>query len=202
MCTDPRGQLTIRLNLWTGGIARGRDVARWIWRAAAVMSMVWLSTLAHGQESTGYIGTSAWVLEGPEVGRITAKSSKTSPRRLGAESIRLLDLGNDGQWHWIALKDVSTMFGDGYLELATTQIDSVVFLSSCDGVVKDVERFFGVQPRDERGLSEGQFSSLALGWCGSVRRRCHLPRPAVGQAVVGAFAHCQAERTPNVELWP
>ena len=113
------------------------------------MSMVWLSTLAHGQESTGYIGTSAWVLEGewdatPSLEDLSSAAQERSPSDL-------LDLGNDGQWHWIALKDVSTMFGDGYLELATTQIDSVVFLSSCDGVLKDVERFFGVQPRDKRG---------------------------------------------------
>jgi len=125
------------------------------------MSMVWLSTLAHGQESTGYIGTSAWVLEGewdasPSLEDLSSAAQERSPSDL-------LDLGNDGQWHWIALKDVSTMFGDGYLELATTQIDSVVFLSSCDGVVKDVERFFGVQPRDKRGLTRGNFPTLPLG---------------------------------------
>ena len=122
---------------------------------------------------------------------------ETSPRRPKSGSTHLLDLGNDGQWHWIALKDVSTMFGHGYLELATTQIDSLVFLSSCDGVVKDVDCTFLACPTARPQTEWGNFTDGTLPYVsarsGSVRGRQDLPRGAVGQAFVGAFARGESE---------
>ena len=83
-----------------------------------------------------YIGEMAVELEGtwdanPTLERLqTAAQAETS-------SDPLINLGNDGQWHWIELKGLSRAFGSQFLEVATAQIDSLTFLSTCNGNLKD-----------------------------------------------------------------
>ncbi|MEC7693373.1 MAG: 7TM diverse intracellular signaling domain-containing protein [Bacteroidota bacterium] len=114
-----------------------------------------------------YIGEMAVELEGTWDANPTLERLQTAPKRNIADP--LINLGNDGQWHWIELTGLSRAFGSQFLEVATAQIDSLTFLSTCNGNLKDGPLHLnGVSIRgtsDGRGqsLTDGTFPMFPLG---------------------------------------
>ena len=106
-----------------------------------------------------YIGEMAVELEGTWDANPTLERLQTAPKRNIADP--LINLGNDGQWHWIELTGLSRAFGSQFLEVATAQIDSLTFLSTCNGNLKDGPLHLnGVSIR---GTSDGMGQSLTYG---------------------------------------
>ena len=106
-----------------------------------------------------YIGEIAVELEGTWDANPTLERLQTAPKRNIADP--LINLGNDGQWHWIELTGLSRAFGSQFLEVATAQIDSLTFLSTCNGNLKDGPLHLnGVSIR---GTSDGMGQSLTDG---------------------------------------
>ena len=106
-----------------------------------------------------YIGEMAVELEGTWDANPTLERLQTAPRRNLTDP--LINLGNDGQWHWIELTGLSRAFGSQFLEVATAQIDSLTFLSTCNGNLKDGPLHLnGVSIR---GTSDGMGQSLTDG---------------------------------------
>ena len=106
-----------------------------------------------------YIGEMAVELEGTWDANPTLERLQTAPKRNIADP--LINLGNDGQWHWIELTGLSRAFGSQFLEVATAQIDSLTFLSTCNGNLKDGPLHLnGVSIR---GTSDGMGQSLTDG---------------------------------------
>lgn len=106
-----------------------------------------------------YIGEMAVELEGTWDAYPTLERLQTAPKRNIADP--LINLGNDGQWHWIELTGLSRAFGSQFLEVATAQIDSLTFLSTCNGNLKDGPLHLnGVSIR---GTSDGMGQSLTDG---------------------------------------
>ena len=114
-----------------------------------------------------YIGEMAVELEGTWDAQPTLERLQAAPRRNIAEP--LINLGNDGQWHWMELTGLSRAFGSQFLEVATAQIDSLTFLSTCNGNLKDGPLHLnGVSIRrtsDRMGqsLTDGTFPMFPLG---------------------------------------
>ena len=106
-----------------------------------------------------YIGEMAVELKGTWDANPTLERLQTAPKRNIADP--LINLGNDGQWHWIELTGLSRAFGSQFLEVATAQIDSLTFLSTCNGILKDGPLHLnGVSIR---GTSDGMGQSLTDG---------------------------------------
>ena len=106
-----------------------------------------------------YIGEMAVELEGTWNANPTLERLESAPKRKVEEP--LINLGNDGEWHWIELKGLSRAFGSQFLEVATAQIDSLTFLSTCNGNLKDGPLHLnGVSIR---GTSDGMGQSLTDG---------------------------------------
>ena len=106
-----------------------------------------------------YIGEMAVELEGTWDANPSLERLQTAPKRNIADP--LINLGNDGQWHWIELTGLSRAFGSQFLEVATAQIDSLTFLSTCNGILKDGPLHLnGVSIR---GTSDGMGQSLTDG---------------------------------------
>ena len=106
-----------------------------------------------------YIGEMAVELEGTWDANPSLERLQTAPKRNIADP--LINLGNDGQWHWIELTGLSRAFGSQFLEVATAQIDSLTFLSTCNGNLKDGPLHLnGVSIR---GTSDGMGQSLTDG---------------------------------------
>ena len=106
-----------------------------------------------------YIGEMAVELEGEWNGDPSLELLQAAPKRPIEE--KLINLGNDGQWHWIELTGLSRAFGSQFLEVATAQIDSLTFLSTCNGNLKDGPLHLnGVSIR---GTSDGMGQSLTDG---------------------------------------
>ena len=106
-----------------------------------------------------YIGEMAVELEGTWNANPTLERLESAPKRKVEEP--LINLGNDGAWHWIELKGLSRAFGSQFLEVATAQIDSLTFLSTCNGNLKDGPLHLnGVSIR---GTSDGMGQSLTDG---------------------------------------
>lgn len=106
-----------------------------------------------------YIGEMAVELEGNWDANPTLERLQKAPR--GNLTDPLINLGNDGQWHWIELTGLSRAFGSQFLEVATAQIDSLTFLSTCNGNLKDGPMHLnGVSIR---GTSDGMGQSLTDG---------------------------------------
>ena len=114
-----------------------------------------------------YIGEMAVELEGEWNGDPSLELLQAAPKRPIEE--KLINLGNDGQWHWIELSGLSSAFGSQYLEVATAQIDSLALFSTCNGMLKDgPRRLNGVSSRGARdvnhgSIAEGHFPRFPLG---------------------------------------
>lgn len=114
-----------------------------------------------------YIGEMAVELEGTWDAHPTLERLQAAPRRNIPEP--LINLGNDGQWHWIELKGLSRAFDSQFLEVATAQIDSLTFLSTCNGNLKDGPLHLngvsirGTSDRMGQSLTDGTFPMFPLG---------------------------------------
>ena len=114
-----------------------------------------------------YIGEMAVELEGTWNAYPTLERLQAAPKRKIEEP--LINLGNDGEWHWIELKGLSRAFGSQFLEVATAQIDSLTFLSTCNGNLKDGPLHLngvsirGSSDRMGRSLTDGTFPKFPLG---------------------------------------
>ena len=114
-----------------------------------------------------YIGEMAVELEGTWDANPPLDRLQSAPKRNITDP--LINLGNDGQWHWIELKGLSRAFGAQFLEVATAQIDSLTFLSTCNGNLKDGPLHLnGVTVRGTSGrlgqsLASGTFPKFPLG---------------------------------------
>ena len=140
----------------------GADQVRWMLRVLPFLLLLAWTGDATSQTRGGqdrYIGEMAVELEGTWDANPTLERLQTAPKRNIADP--LINLGNDGQWHWIELTGLSRAFGSQFLEVATAQIDSLTFLSTCNGNLKDGPLHLnGVSIR---GTSDGMGQSLTYG---------------------------------------
>ncbi len=114
-----------------------------------------------------YVGDIAAILEGDWDDNPSINRLQSAPKRSVEEKV--LDFGNDGKWHWIELRGLMSLFGTQYLEVATSQIDSISFLSTCDGKIKDGPwHLNGLTSRggsdvNQHPLAEGHYPRFPLG---------------------------------------
>lgn len=140
-----------------------------MWRLLSIVLLLMVLAPAHAQNSRAqdrFVGDLAAELEGEWNAHPSLEQLRNASKRTLEE--KLINLGNDGEWHWIELNGFSSSFGAQYLEVATTQIDSIVFLSTCDGAIKDGPwQIHGVPSRggarSQRYSSDGAFPRFPLG---------------------------------------
>ncbi len=148
----------------------GAGQVRWMLRVLSLLlSLAWTgdatSQTRGGQDR--YIGKMAVELEGTWDANPPLERLRSAPKRNITDP--LINLGNDGQWHWIELKGLSRAFGAQFLEVATAQIDSLTFLSTCNGNLKDGPLHLngvtirGTSGRLGQSLESGTFPKFPLG---------------------------------------
>ena len=148
----------------------GAGQVRWMLHVHSLLLLLaWTcdaTSQTHGVRDR-YIGEMAVELEGTWDAHPTLERLQAAPRRNIPEP--LINLGNDGQWHWIELKGLSRAFGSQFLEVATAQIDSLTFLSTCNGNLKDGPLHLngvsirGTSDRMGQSLTDGTFPMFPLG---------------------------------------
>ena len=148
----------------------GAGQVRWMLHVLSLLLLLsWTcdaTSQTHGIRDR-YIGEMAVELEGTWDAHPTLERLQAAPRRNIPEP--LINLGNDGQWHWIELKGLSRAFDSQFLEVATAQIDSLTFLSTCNGNLKDGPLHLngvsirGTSDRMGQSLTDGTFPMFPLG---------------------------------------
>ena len=148
----------------------GAGQVRWMLHVLSLLLLLsWTcdaTSQTHGIRDR-YIGEMAVELEGTWDAHPTLERLQAAPRRNIPEP--LINLGNDGQWHWIELKGLSRAFDSQFLEVATAQIDSLTFLSTCNGNLKDGPLHLngvsirGTSDRMGQSLTDGTFPKFPLG---------------------------------------
>lgn len=148
----------------------GAGQVRWMLHVLSLLLLfAWTcdaTSQTHGVRDR-YIGEMAVELEGTWDAHPTLERLQAAPRRNIPEP--LINLGNDGQWHWIELKGLSRAFDSQFLEVATAQIDSLTFLSTCNGNLKDGPLHLngvsirGTSDRMGQSLTDGTFPMFPLG---------------------------------------
>ena len=148
----------------------GAGQVRWMLHVLSLLLFLsWTcdaTSQTHGIQDR-YIGEMAVELEGTWDAHPTLERLQAAPRRNIPEP--LINLGNDGQWHWIELKGLSRAFDSQFLEVATAQIDSLTFLSTCNGNLKDGPLHLngvsirGTSDRMGQSLTDGTFPMFPLG---------------------------------------
>lgn len=148
----------------------GAGQVRWMLHVLSLLLLLaWTcdaTSQTHGVRDR-YIGEMAVELEGTWDAHPTLERLQAAPRRNIPEP--LINLGNDGQWHWIELKGLSRAFDSQFLEVATAQIDSLTFLSTCNGNLKDGPLHLngvsirGTSDRMGQSLTDGTFPMFPLG---------------------------------------
>ena len=148
----------------------GAGQVRWMLHVLSLLLLLsWTcdaTSQTHGIRDR-YIGEMAVELEGTWDAHPTLERLQAAPRRNIPEP--LINLGNDGQWHWIELKGLSRAFDSQFLEVATAQIDSLTFLSTCNGNLKDGPLHLngvsirGTSDRMGQSLTDGAFPKFPLG---------------------------------------
>ena len=148
----------------------GAGQVRWMLRVLSLLLLLAWTGEATSQTRGGqdrYIGEMAVELGGTWDANPTLERLQAAPRRKISDP--LINLGNDGQWHWIELKGLSRAFGAQFLEVATAQIDSLTFLSTCNGNLKDGPLHLngvsirGTSNRLGQSLASGTFPKFPLG---------------------------------------
>ena len=82
---------------------------------------------------TPFIGRQAIILEGEWSADAALDDLKGAAQRSGTSGV--LNLGNDGLWHWVRLDVPASSKAGSYLEIASAQTDSIVVMAVCDETV-------------------------------------------------------------------
>ena len=96
---------------------------------------------AKAQFESNFIGRECSVLEGSWGSEPSLADLEGAARERSLTGV--VNLGNDGAWHWVRVELLSSAFGGKHLELATAQLDSVVVMTACNGVVHHREEAIG-----------------------------------------------------------
>ncbi len=82
---------------------------------------------------TPFIGRQAIILDGEWSADAALDDLKGAAQRSGTSGV--LNLGNDGLWHWVRLDVPASSKAGSYLEIASAQTDSIVVMAVCDETV-------------------------------------------------------------------
>ena len=100
----------------------------------AVMAMFAAPFAADGASpSTPFVGRQAVILEGDWGANAALADLGRAPEQAGTSGV--LNLGNDGLWHWVRLDVPASAKVGSYLEIASAQTDSIVVMAVCDQTV-------------------------------------------------------------------
>ena len=83
--------------------------------------------------SSNFMGRHAAVLEGHWRATSTLQElseAQDAPNEAGSTGV--LNLGNDGSWHWVRVDIPASTKAGSYLEIATAQTDSIVVIAACN----------------------------------------------------------------------
>ena len=114
-----------------------------MWHSIAKLSGICCALIAFGvgipgeivaQSTSRLIGRQATILEGAWMGNAGIEELSAAPGTQNQSG--LINLGNDGEWHWVRVQIPTSLEGGKYLEVATAQIDSLVALASCKGTLQ------------------------------------------------------------------
>ena len=80
--------------------------------------------------SSQFLGRQAAILKGDWSADARLADLKGAPEQPGTSGV--LNMGNDGLWHWIRMDIPAAANGGSYLEIASAQTDSIVVMAACD----------------------------------------------------------------------
>ena len=100
----------------------------------AVIALNAAPLAANGSSTSApFMGRQAFILEGDWDADATLVDLTRAPERSGASGV--LNLGNDGLWHWVRMDVPASAKVGSYLEIASAQTDSIVVMAVCDETV-------------------------------------------------------------------
>ena len=109
----------------------------------AVISLFAGPLAAHGAPlSSQFMGRQAVTLEGDWSADAALVDLKEAPEKAGTSGV--LNLGNDGLWHWVRMDVPASANVGSYLEIASAQTDSIVVMAVCDETVLYRQEIQGV----------------------------------------------------------
>ena len=132
----------------------------WIRKACvAVIAFVSLPlTVNAAPPSSSFMGRQAVILEGDWRATTTLAELKAAPEEVGSTGV--LNLGNDGLWHWVRMDVPSSAKQGAYLEIASAQTDSIVVMAACDETVLYRREVHGVG--DFESWSDGNYPAFPI----------------------------------------
>ena len=100
----------------------------------AVMAHFAAPFAANGASASApFGGRQAVILEGDWSADAALADLRRAPEQAGTSGV--LNLGNDGLWHWVRLDVPASAKVGSYLEIASAQTDSIVVMAVCDQTV-------------------------------------------------------------------
>ena len=113
----------------------------------AVMALFAAPFAANGAStSASFMGRQAVILEGDWSADAALADLRKAPEQAGTSGV--LNLGNDGLWHWVRMDVPASANVGSYLEIASAQTDSIVVMAVCDETVL-YRRQIQIQCRNE-----------------------------------------------------
>ena len=110
------------------------------------------------QYESNFIGRECSILEGSWGSEPSLADLEGAARERSLTGV--VNLGNDGAWHWVRVELLSSAFGGKHLELATAQLDSVVVMTACNGVV--YHREVAIGGSGSNVLMDGTYPSFPI----------------------------------------
>ena len=97
----------------------------------AVVALFAAPFAARGSSTTTlFMGRQAFILEGEWSADASLAELNEAPERAGTSGV--LNLGNDGLWHWVRMDVPASANVGSYLEIASAQTDSIAVMAVCD----------------------------------------------------------------------
>ena len=175
-----------------------------MWHFIAKLSGICCALIAFGagipgevvaQSTSRLIGRQATILEGAWMGN--AGIEELSAASGTQNQSGLINLGNDGEWHWVRVQIPTSLEGGKYLEVATAQIDSLVALASCKGTLQYRMEAHGAGVLGS--VLDGNFPAFPIAEQDCEDFAIYLG-VKIRQAIESSIAHREAFNAARVEL--